>query len=78
MCVINGLGGFTGTLTVIYRTPTPLGERLTMRAWYDRSERRKIFAKGTLHHGDTLCAEAEGIFVRSDSLPGGGVLPDAI
>ena len=24
VCVTNGLGGFTGTLTVIYRSPTPL------------------------------------------------------
>lgn len=77
VCVTNGLGGFTGTLTVIYRSPTPLGTRLTLRGWHDRSEGRKIFAKGTIHHGDTLCAEAEGIFIRSDSLPGGGVRPGA-
>ena len=73
VCVVNGLGGFTGTLTVVYRSPTPLGESITMRGWHDRTEGRKIFAKGTLHHGDTLCAEAEGVFIQSAKLPGGGV-----
>lgn len=68
MCVTKGLGGFTGTLTVVYRTPTPLDTPLALRAWHDRSEGRKIFAKGTIHHGDVLCAEAEGIFIRSDQL----------
>lgn len=74
-CVVNGIGGFTGTLSVVYRTPTPLGTALTMRGWYDRRERRKVFAKGTLHAGDTLCAQAEGIFVQSAELPGGSSYP---
>jgi acyl-coenzyme A thioesterase PaaI-like protein len=69
VCVTNGIGGFTGTLTVIYRSPTPLGAPLTMRGWHDRSEGRKVFAKGELYSGDTLCAEAEGIFIRTDKLP---------
>ena len=67
-CVVNGIGGYTGTLTIVYRTPTPLGTPLHMRGFYDRSERRKVFAKGTLHAGDTLCAQAEGIFVQSENL----------
>lgn len=67
-CVVNGIGGYTGTLTVVYRTPTPLGTPLQMRGWRDRSEGRKVFAKGTLHAGDTLCAQAEGIFVQSETL----------
>ena len=67
-CVVNGIGGYTGTLTVIYRTPTPLGTALALRGTYDRSERRKVFASGTLHAGDTLCAQAEGIFVQSENL----------
>ena len=67
-CVVNGIGGYTGTLTIVYRTPTPLGTPLHMRGFHDRSERRKVFAKGTLHAGDTLCAQAEGIFVQSDNL----------
>ncbi|MEZ5244337.1 MAG: PaaI family thioesterase [Acidimicrobiales bacterium] len=72
VCVTNGLGGFTGTLNVVYRSTTPLSQPLTLRGWHDRSEGRKVFAKGTIHHGDTLCVEAEGIFIRSAALPGGG------
>lgn len=75
VCVSNGLGGFTGTLTIIYRNTTPLEHPVTLRGWHDRSEGRKVFARGELRHGETLCAEAEGIFIRSESLPGGGVTP---
>ena len=32
-------------------------------ARYDRSEGRKIFTSGKLFAGDSLCAEAEGIFI---------------
>jgi hypothetical protein len=34
-----------------------------MRGWIDRVEGRKTFATGTFHHGETLCATAEGIFI---------------
>lgn len=57
--------GFTGTLTVRYRSPTPLHTELLFRARLDRREGRKTFCNSTLHAGDTLCAEAEGIFVSA-------------
>lgn len=72
VCVTNGIGGFTGTLTVVYRSTTPLSQPLTLRGWHDRSDGRKIFAKGTIHHGETLCVEAEGIFIRSAMLSDDG------
>ena len=62
--VANGVGGMTGTLRVVYRAPTPLETELSLEAWVDRTEGRKVFTRGTLRHGDTLCAEAEGIFVQ--------------
>ena len=68
-CVVNGVGGYTGTLTVVYRTPTPLGEPLAMRGWRERSEGRKVFARGTLHAGERLCATAEAVFIQSETLP---------
>lgn len=68
LCVTKGIGGFTGTLTVVYRSTTPIDTPIRLRAWHDRTEGRKVFAKGTIHHGDTLCAEAEGIFILSESL----------
>lgn len=77
VCVTNGIGGFTGTLTIVYRSTTPLSQPLTLRGWHDRSEGRKIFAKGTIHHGETLCVEAEGIFIRSAMLSDDGRGPGA-
>lgn len=58
--------GMTGTLVVRYRNPTPLGSDLRIEAWVERVEGRKVFAAGTLHAGETLAAEAEGIFVSID------------
>jgi acyl-coenzyme A thioesterase PaaI-like protein len=57
------VAGYTGTLTVIFRAPTPTYTPLTLEAWVDRIEGRKIFMLGTLHAGDVLCAEAEGIYI---------------
>ena len=70
VCVVNDVAGFTGTLAVRYRAPTPLGRPVAMRAWIERVEGRKTFARGTFHDGETLCVEAEGIFI---SAPGGPV-----
>ena len=53
----------TGTLTIRYRSPTPLHTELRFEASVTRTEGRKTFASGTLHADDTLCAEAEAIFV---------------
>jgi acyl-CoA thioesterase FadM len=53
----------TANLTIDYRSPTPLGKPLVFRGWCERIDGRKIFTRGTLHHGDTLCAEATGLFL---------------
>ena len=58
------VGGMTGTLTIRYRSPTPVGEELRLEGWVERIEGRKIFARGTIHHGETLTAEAEGVFIQ--------------
>ena len=60
---LTGHPGFTGTLTVRYRKPTPLRTELRFEARVARVEGRKIFAEGQLFAGDLLTAEAEGIFV---------------
>lgn len=62
----TGQPGMTGTLTIRYRRPTPLHTEVIFQARVDRVEGRKIFAAGTLHAGETLCAEAEGIFISVD------------
>ena len=63
---LSGQAGFTGTLTIRYRSPTPLYEPLVFRAWVDNVEGRKIFTKGTCHAGDRLTSEADAIFVTVD------------
>jgi acyl-coenzyme A thioesterase PaaI-like protein len=60
----NEVGGMTGTLRIRYRAPTPIGEELRLEGWVERIEGRKITARGTMHHGDTLTAEADGVFIQ--------------
>lgn len=64
---LSGSGGFTGTLIIRYRKPTPLHEELRIETELVRVEGRKIFAEGKLFADSVgLCAEAEGIFVSVD------------
>ena len=56
----------TASLTVRYRRPTPLFTELTFRAWYDDVEGRKVRGRATCHAGESLTAEAEGLFVKID------------
>ncbi|HZP28402.1 MAG TPA: PaaI family thioesterase [Acidimicrobiia bacterium] len=62
--ITSGVGAMTGTLTVKYRSPTPLNTRLTFAARTDSIEGRKVFTSGTIHAGERLCAEAEGVFIQ--------------
>lgn len=63
---LAGSPGFTGTLTVRYRKPTPLHTDLRFEASVTGTERRKTFAEGRLYAGDLLTAEAEAIFIAAD------------
>jgi acyl-coenzyme A thioesterase PaaI-like protein len=62
---LSGSPGFTGTLAVRYRAPTPLHTDLRFEATLDRVEGRKIFASARLFAGEVLCAEAEAVFVSA-------------
>ncbi|GAA5062056.1 PaaI family thioesterase [Nocardia callitridis] len=53
----------TASLTVDYRSLTPLNTELTLRAWPERQEGRKVYVRATLHDGERLCAEAHGLFI---------------
>jgi acyl-coenzyme A thioesterase PaaI-like protein len=57
--------GFTGTLTIKFRSPTPLHTPLEFHCELTRHEGRKIFAGGRAVAGDKLCAEAEAIFISA-------------
>ncbi len=61
---LSGEGGLTGKLTIRYRALTPLYEPLRLTGWVDRREGRRMTARGTIHAGERLTAEAEGLFVR--------------
>ena len=74
------IGGFTGTLEVVYRSLTPLHQPIRMRAWVEAEEGQKVFIHGTMHTTDPganeerLCSHAKGIFIR----PRQGVLAAAL
>jgi acyl-coenzyme A thioesterase PaaI-like protein len=53
----------TAYLHTDYRSITPIGEELTVRGWFVSEQGRKRILRAELTHGDTLCAEAEGLFV---------------
>ena len=58
--------GMTGMLTVRYRSPTPLHRPVRFSGEVINVEGRKIFTRATLHDDETLCAEAEGLFISID------------
>jgi acyl-coenzyme A thioesterase PaaI-like protein len=62
---LGGNPGFTGTLTVKYRSPTPLHTELRFTGELVKRDGRKTFCVARLHAGELLCAEAEGIFVAA-------------
>jgi acyl-coenzyme A thioesterase PaaI-like protein len=53
----------TAYLHVNYRNITPIETRLAIEAHFENEEGRKRILSGTLRDGDTLCADAEGLFV---------------
>lgn len=53
----------TAYLHTDFRSITPIGPKLDLRAWVVSEEGRKRVLRATLHHRDVLCAEAEGLFV---------------
>jgi len=55
----------TGTLTLRYRAPTPLWREVVYRAHAEPRSARTVRAHGTLHVDETLCVEAEGIWVAT-------------
>ena len=63
---LSGSSGMTGTLSVRYRRPTPLHREVRFMGHVERVDGRKIYTSGTLMAGETLCVEAEGLFISID------------
>jgi acyl-coenzyme A thioesterase PaaI-like protein len=62
--IASGLAGYTGTLTVRMRRPTPLNTRIDYEAWVDHARGRKIFVRGTSSVEGFTLAEAEILFIQ--------------
>lgn len=61
---LAGKHGVTATLKVRYRQVTPIDEDLRLSAWIHEDRGRAVMIRGTCHAGETLTAEAEGMFAR--------------
>jgi acyl-coenzyme A thioesterase PaaI-like protein len=61
--MMSSKAGYTGTLTVRMRKPTPLHKRIDYEAGIDRVEGRKIFVWGKAHCEGDLLAEADIVFI---------------
>jgi acyl-coenzyme A thioesterase PaaI-like protein len=61
-----GRPAMTGTLTLRYRSPTPLHQEVVYRAVAEPRSERTQHVQGTLHVEERLCVEAEGIWVITD------------
>lgn len=62
-CIFSGNPGMTGELTIQYRSPTPTGQRLDLRARFERLEGRRIYTSGEIRAGERLTCRAEGLFI---------------
>jgi acyl-coenzyme A thioesterase PaaI-like protein len=67
-----GRPGMTGTLTIVYRQGTPLGD-LRAEAWIDRVDGIKTWARAHLVGPDGVTAEAEGVFILPRAIRERGV-----
>jgi acyl-coenzyme A thioesterase PaaI-like protein len=57
-------GGYTAKLEVRYRNLTPLDRELRFLGWLVADKGRRVQVEATCMAGDTLCADAHGLFVR--------------
>ena len=63
---LSGQSGMTGRLEIRYRSPTPLRTPLVYSRASSRSTVARSPAGAHCTHGDTLCAEATGLFISFD------------
>jgi acyl-coenzyme A thioesterase PaaI-like protein len=60
---IQGALAFTVKLDITYRAPTPIGEPIQARAWFEQRQGRKLTIKAVVSANEVVVAEAEGLFV---------------
>lgn len=64
-----GKGGFTATMTINYHKPIPLFQEVTIRAWIEKSDGKKVYAlcEALLEDG-SLAVSGTGLFIESEML----------
>ena len=60
---LSGMQAMTGTLSVSFRKPTPLGRELSLSGELVGVDGRKIRTEARIHDGEELLAEADGLFI---------------
>lgn len=63
---MRGELAFTARLTIDFRSPTPLNEPVTARAWLAERDGRKLTLRASVHAGELLVAEADALFIAVD------------
>ena len=58
--------GFTGRLTVHYRAPVPMNQRIEFEAWGEEPDGRKLVVQSEARLDGRLLAEAEALFILVD------------
>lgn len=54
----------TGTLTVDYLAPTPIGAPVEAEAWLRETDGRKAFVEGVVRHDGEVTARGEAVFIQ--------------
>jgi acyl-coenzyme A thioesterase PaaI-like protein len=70
----------TARLEIDYRAPAFLHREMTLQAWSERIDGRKLHLAAELRDGDTVVAEGRALFleVSLEHFAQGGALPDAL
>jgi acyl-coenzyme A thioesterase PaaI-like protein len=58
--------GFTGRLTVHYRAPVPMNQRIEFKAWAEEPTGRKLVVQSEARLDGRLLAEADALFILVD------------
>ena len=58
--------GFTGRLTVHYRAPVPMNQRIEFKAWSEEPNGRKLVVQSEARLDGRLLAEADALFILVD------------
>ena len=62
--IVNGVAGFTGSLTIKYHHPTPINQLIELHASCIRVDGRKVISQGEMRVNGKVTARAEGLFIK--------------